>query len=86
MTDQVYEVLKANADSVKRGKLPMWTIYDRPSDHPEGFIARRFEGENPTGGTLTGELDEIRKVLWQAGLVKLSRKDEDEPQIVETWV
>jgi hypothetical protein len=86
MTDPVHEVLKANADSTKRGKLSMWTIYDRPRDYPEGFIARRFEFDTPTGDTLKGELDEIRKVLWQAGLLKLTRNDQDEPQIVETWV
>ena len=86
MTDRVYEVMKANADAIKRGKLSLWTIYDRPRDHPEGFIARRFEFEGLTDDTLTGELEDIRKVLWQAGLCKLSRNDGDEPQIVETWV
>ena len=37
----------------------MWTVYDRPKDHPEGFIARMFESAagrtNATDKTLTGE-------------------------------
>jgi hypothetical protein len=91
MSDPAARVRNANAAAIKRGVLSMWTLYDRPTDHPEGFIARRFEirreqGPTATGDTLTGELDEIRKVLWGAGLMKLSREDGDEPQIVETWV
>jgi hypothetical protein len=76
----------ANAEAMKRGVLPMWTIYEKPLDHPEGFIARRFESNMPTLDTLTGELDAIRATFERAGLFKLPRSDDDEPQIVETWV
>jgi hypothetical protein len=86
MTDRAYDVLMLNADAVKRGVLPMWTIYDHPKDHPEGFIARRFESIMPTGDTLAGELEELREIFINAGLFKLPRSEGDEPQIVETWV
>ena len=90
MSDPARRVRDANADATRRGLLPMWTVYDRPADHPDGFIARRFEvgrqGPAATGDTLTGELDEIRRVFWSVGLMKLSRQDGDQPQIVETWV
>jgi hypothetical protein len=90
MTDEAHRVLMANADAMKRGALPMWTIYDRPSDCPDGFIARRFEvgGGQPvaTGDTLTGELEALRQTFWKAGMLKLARERSDEPQIVETWV
>jgi hypothetical protein len=86
MTDKAYDVLMLNADAVRRGVLPMWTIYDRPKDHPDGFIARRFESIMPTGDTLTGELEELRAIFINAGLFKLPRSDGDEPQIVETWL
>jgi hypothetical protein len=88
--DPAFKVLIVNADAIKRGALPMWTIYDRPKDHPDGFIARRFEsgkgGVTPSDDTLTGELEAIRETFMAAGLYKLVRDDSDEPQIVETWV
>jgi hypothetical protein len=86
MSDDAYRVLMANADAVKRGLLPMWTIFDRPKDHPDGFIARRFESIMPTGDTLTGELEAIREIFINAGLFRLPRSADDEPQIVETWL
>ena len=86
MTDPAYRVMMANADAVKRGVLPMWMIYDRPKDHPDGFIARRFESIMPTGDTLAGELEELRSTFEAAGLFRLPRSEDDEPQIVETWL
>jgi len=91
MTDQAYKVLMANADAVKRGALAIWTIYDRPKDHPDGFIARRFEVNalgppTPTVDTVTGTLDEIRLIFYRAGLTKLGRNKGDEIQIVESWI
>lgn len=73
------------------GALTIWTIYVKPSDHPEGFIARRFEvGEGgrtlATRDTLTGKLDDIRMALEKAGLMKIKRDEGDEPQIVESWL
>ena len=84
--DPAFKVLMANAEAIKRGALPLWTIYEKPLDHPDGFLARRFESLMPTEDTLTGELDEIRATLERAGLIKFDRSPNDEPQIVETWV
>ena len=88
--DQAQQVLMSNADAAKRGALTIWTVYDRPKDHPDGFIARRFEidrgqtiatarhaGRQPRGNP--------RGVL-RAGLTKLSRQAGDEPKIIESWV
>ena len=84
------DIIKAQWDAGQRGALAMWTIYDRPTDHPDGVIARRFEVAHgkmlATHDTLTGDLEDIRKTLWEAGLMKLSRQEGDEPQIVESWV
>ena len=83
-------VIKSQLEASKRGQLTIWTIYDRPKGHPEGYIARRFEVGGgdlvATGDTMTGELEEMRAGFWRAGLMKLSRQDGDEPQIVESWV
>jgi hypothetical protein len=88
--DPAFKILIANADAMKRGVLPMWTIYEKPLDHPDGFIARRFEVEKgqygPTLDTVTGDLAYIREIFQRAGLFKLPREDGDEPAIVETWV
>jgi hypothetical protein len=88
--DPAFVVLMRNAEAMKRGALPLWTVYEKPLDHPEGFIARRFEsgkgGATPTQDTLIGDLEAIRDTLLRAGLVKLAREPGDEPQIVETWV
>jgi hypothetical protein len=87
---EAFDVLMAQAEAAKRGGLAIWTVYDRPKDHPDGFIARMHVIEQgasrPTDKTLKGELEDIRQVLWKAGLMKLSRQEGDEPQIVESWV
>jgi hypothetical protein len=41
--DPAFKVLMANAEAIKRGALSLWTIYEKPLDHPDGFLARRFE-------------------------------------------
>jgi hypothetical protein len=83
-------IVKSQWEAAQRGQLAIWTIYDRPKDFPDGFIARRFEVGGgttvATGDTINGKLEDIRQALWKAGLMKLSRKDGDEPQIVESWV
>jgi len=72
-------VLMTNADAIKRGALPIWTIYDRPLDYPDGYIARLHElAEGKTLATdrkHTGELEELRLIFWQAGLLKITRND-----------
>jgi hypothetical protein len=94
MTDDrtpVGGILLSQWEASQRGALAIWTIYEKPKDFPDGYIARRFEvggGGAPvaTRDTLTGKLDDIRQALWKAGLMKLSRQDGDEPQIVESWL
>jgi hypothetical protein len=84
------DIVKGQWEASQRGKLAIWTIYDRPSDHPEGFIARRFEvggGQTTaTRDTVVGKLDDIRQAFEKAGLTNICRQEGDEPQIVESWV
>ena len=85
----VYDISKAARD---RGLLSMWTVYDRPRDHPDGFIARCFEtgGGNPepvaTSHAVTGSLDLIRRSMQQCGFYCLKRQAGDHPNVVETWL
>jgi len=85
------DIVKGQWEASQRGQFTIWTIYDRPKDHPEGFIARRFEvgggGKTvATADTINGKLDDIRMALERAGLVNIRRQEGDEPQIVESWI
>jgi hypothetical protein len=84
------DLAKSQWQAAQRGQFTIWTIYDRPIDHPDGFIARRFEvGGGQTVATpeiLTGDIKDIRQAFWKAGLMQRSRQEGDEPQIVESWV
>jgi len=67
-----------------------WTIYDRPKDYPDQFVARCWRispGKlQPTGDMFTGDtLDEVRALL-PYGLVRVTRYPDDDPKIVETWL
>lgn len=69
--------------------LPIWTIYERPADYPDLFVARLFIGGKPSAKALFGRtLDEVRAVLTHTypGLFCIPRDPRDEPQIVETWL
>ena len=72
--------------------LPMWTVYENPSDYPNLFVARRFDlvrGEpepRATGNVLAASsLFELRGML-PIGLRRIPRLHEDEPQVVEVWI
>lgn len=86
MTDVAGDIARINWEAAKRGFLSMWTIYERPKDHPEGYVARRFESIMPTNDMLVGELEGLRDTLSQAGLFCVPRSADDEPPIVETWL
>lgn len=71
--------------------LSMWTVYDHPTDYPEGFIARRWAiGKGTMTATaevmLSADLDGIRDAMTGLGLTPLPRQDGDDPCIVETWL
>lgn len=66
--------------------LPIWTIYDHPSDFPGAFVARLSILDKPTAKTLkAGTLAEVRAQL-PAGLTCLPRSTADDPVIVECWL
>jgi hypothetical protein len=69
----------------------IWTIYDRPNDYPETFVARQYVireayAEPVRDTAVVGPLDALRVRLERAGLVKVGRQEADEPQIVESWI
>lgn len=70
----------------------MWTVYDRPRDYPDKFVARRFDiGKGtvqPSDSIIVApDLETLRNMLeFEMHLTCLARSPEDEPQIVETWL
>ena len=90
MTNLDGKIAKASWDSAQRGALSMWTVYDRPPDYPDAFVARRFEiGTEPMPTDdviLASELEQLRTAFRRAGLTVLERFDGDEDHIVETWM
>ncbi len=73
------------------GVLAQWTIYDHPTDHPDLFVARRFDiGQGVFMATshLIGakDIEALRETFRRHGMACLPRLAEDEPQIVEVWM
>ncbi|MBO0715837.1 MAG: hypothetical protein J2P55_00680 [Rhizobiales bacterium] len=74
-----------------RAVLPMWIVYDRPTDFPDHYVARCHHvtgrGTRPTTLVIKAEtLDALREALRNMGLTRIGRDPSDEPQIVETWL
>ncbi len=67
--------------------LSLWTIYDRPTDFPDSFVARRFELDRPTNEVIVArDLEALRDCFRDIGLYRLERWAQDDPKIVEVWV
>ena len=66
--------------------IEIWTVYDRPADYPNEYVARKFLNEKPTDEVITStSLDEVREALEDMGFVCLGVGDEN-PVIIETWM
>jgi hypothetical protein len=70
--------------------LEIWTIYEKPSDWPVGWVTRCFK-ILPGGKSEPGEaffcmtLEDARKCVPPT-LYRMERAPEDDPVIVETWI
>lgn len=69
--------------------LTVYTIYENPSDYPDGYVVRPWTIEPndlvPGEAQYVGTLDEARATV-PAGSFRLAREFHDDPVIVETWV
>ena len=82
---------EGNAMNTQSDPLEIWTVYDRPRDYPNCYVARKFVITNgkhgPTGMFMIGvDLDQMRQYLAHMGLTRMDRHPDDEPQIVESWI
>ncbi len=71
--------------------LIMWTVYDKPRDFPDKFVARKWEirpgikNPIPTSDIIVSQtLDGVRAALPQ-GLFRQPSMPCDETHIVEVW-
>jgi hypothetical protein len=71
---------------MSRYVLPMFVIFEKPADHPEDFIVRLFDCDQPTRYVVIKKtLEEIRDVI-PAHLFRIHRDARDDKSVVETWV
>lgn len=67
--------------------LPIWVVYDHPSDYPNCYVARLFAGEQPTANVMIcPDLEKLQNELINMGLVKMMPMPGDDPVILETWL
>lgn len=72
-------------------RLPMWVIYDHPSDWPNSYVARlhySLPKHEPSGWTLVfDDIERLRaKVREYGGAQLFPRSPGDDPVIVESWM
>lgn len=71
--------------------LTMWTVYERPSDFPDLYVARKWEVQQgfakPTLEVrVSTDLSPLEDQLSHEGLTFMQREPSDEPQILGVWL
>jgi hypothetical protein len=71
--------------------LHIWTLFQSPADAPGLFVLRRFElhadrAQATLDARYSHDVEVLREVVRRKGLHCIGRSEEDEPQVVETWV
>jgi hypothetical protein len=69
------------------GDLLIWTVYERPNDHPNYYVARPWsiQHQGPLGYRLQADNLEALRGQIPPGLTRKPRMKADEPAILETW-
>ena len=74
---------------VDRCMIPLIVLYDHPEDHPEVYVARLFDADNPTPAVMINKnLDELRKCIEAKidDAVFMRRSPRDDPKIIGTYL
>jgi hypothetical protein len=70
--------------------LIMWTVYEKPRDYPNDFVARAFAirrgGMVPLERIIVAPTLNALRARMPFGLYRLPREPADDPIIVETWL
>ena len=80
------EILQSFDGILSIYKMPIITIFRRPKDYPDSFVARIFDLENPTKYIIIAEMfADIRSYRpFYMGI--FPRNDWDDYTIVESWI
>jgi hypothetical protein len=71
--------------------MALWTIYERPTDYPSGYVLRaNFAMKNGHSqpdiyAWYATSADALREIL-PPGKICIGRNDRDDPVILEVWV
>lgn len=69
-------------------KLPMITIYERPADFPEHFVARIWEASIPAP-TDIAMVEKTLDAIYDGippRFTRMNRNPGDDPNILEVWI
>lgn len=73
--------------------MDLYTIYYDTLDYPHTYVCRRFKIEYLENKPIAKEvfmidddLEKIREALYIKGLFPITRDENDDPKIIETWL
>jgi hypothetical protein len=70
--------------------MELWTVYDRPPEHPQKIAVRKVlveeDGLSPGDWQVFRSLHEARAALARRGLIAVPRSENDHPALVEIWL
>jgi hypothetical protein len=67
----------------------LWTVYEKPSDYPNHYVARKFFYKptvEPTHEMLKSVSLDILRSMLPKDLHRIPRSETDDPRIVEVWI
>ena len=66
--------------------VEIWAVFDRPNEHPESYVARRFLNNTPTSDfIILPKLEEVEQALLDKGLAQVKFEGEN-PKITQVWM
>ena len=66
--------------------VELWAVFDRPNEHPESYVARRFFNYVPTEDfILSPKLEGVEQALVDRGLIQV-KFDTENPKISQVWI
>lgn len=66
--------------------LPMICLYDHPTDYPDKYVARVWDGNNPTRLIALADTPEEIRATIPSNMTRLPRTEKDDPCIMEVWI
>jgi len=77
---------------IDQDRLPVWAVYDHPTDYPDHWVARLWYSlpmpEVTNQLIIADTQEQVREQIVQRSpeMLKLPRLPVDDPKIVETWM